>query len=143
MSVAVIVIHLSLLLLCPSTLPLTPPCTAPPHPSPPQIITTLPHERFIVNRERSSNTYRLSAYYLSKVLTEWPFRAAPIVLVCCIVYWPVQLQRTAAKFLLFTVTAVLEYTTMNATGLLVRNARLQSMWPGVTACHITIIGAEC
>ena len=99
--------------------PAHPPSTAPPHPSPPQIITTLPHERFIVNRERSSNTYRLSAYYLSKVLTEWPFRAAPIVLFCCIVYWPVQLQRTTAKFLLFTVNAVLEYTAMNAVGLLV------------------------
>ena len=107
-------------------------------PSPLQIITTLPHERFIINRERSSHTYRLSAYYLSKVLTEWPFRIAPIVLFCCIVYWPVQLQRTAAKFFLFMVNAVLEYTAMNAVGLLVSELGFR-VW-GLRFCVSELVG---
>lgn len=84
-----------------------------------QMITTFPMERGIVNRERSSNSYRVSAYYPAKVLSEWPLRAAPTVVFILISYWPVGFQRSADKFFLFLLCGVLEFTAMNAAGIMI------------------------
>lgn len=84
-----------------------------------QMITTFPVERGIINRERAANSYRVAAYYPGKVLSEWPLRVGATLLFIFIAYWPVKFQRDAGKFFLFLVVAVLEFTAMNATGLLV------------------------
>ena len=76
-------------------------------------------ERGIVNRERSANSYSVSAYYPAKVFSEWPLRCLPTVIFVLIAYWPIKFQRTASHFFLFLLTEVLEFSAMNATGLLV------------------------
>lgn len=87
--------------------------------APLQMITTLPAERSIINRERAAQSYRVSAYYLSKIFTELPFRAAAVFLFAAVTYWPVQLQRDAAKYFLFIVICLLEFIAMNAVGVVV------------------------
>eukprot|EP00271_Cylindrocystis_brebissonii_P011691 TRINITY_DN29600_c0_g1_i1.p1 TRINITY_DN29600_c0_g1~~TRINITY_DN29600_c0_g1_i1.p1 ORF type:complete len:676 (+),score=133.03 TRINITY_DN29600_c0_g1_i1:262-2289(+) len=84
-----------------------------------QMITTFPAERAIVNRERAANSYRIFAYYPAKVLSEWVLRAGPTVFFVVIAYWPVKFQRDVGKFFLFCLVAVLEFTAMNAVGLMV------------------------
>eukprot|EP00850_Spirogloea_muscicola_P001102 SM000004S14972 [mRNA] locus=s4:536113:537672:+ [translate_table: standard] len=84
-----------------------------------QMITTFPSERAIITRERSANSYRVSAYYPGKVVAEWPLRIMGIAIYVLIVYWIVHLQQTAAKFFIFGGIVLLEFTAMNAAGLLV------------------------
>eukprot|EP00270_Netrium_digitus_P015692 TRINITY_DN553_c0_g1_i4.p1 TRINITY_DN553_c0_g1~~TRINITY_DN553_c0_g1_i4.p1 ORF type:complete len:313 (+),score=108.37 TRINITY_DN553_c0_g1_i4:119-940(+) len=84
-----------------------------------QMITTFPMERGIINRERASKSYRISAYYPAKVLSEWPIRIVPAILFSVVMYWPAHFQREAGRFFIFLATAMLEFTAMNATGLMI------------------------
>ncbi|CAI5992407.1 unnamed protein product [Closterium sp. NIES-65] len=84
-----------------------------------QMITTFPLEKGVVNRERASNTYRVTAYYPAKVLSEWPIRIGPVIVFGIIAYWPIQYQRVASKFFLFLVICMLEFTAMNGLGILI------------------------
>ncbi|CAI7855355.1 unnamed protein product, partial [Closterium sp. NIES-53] len=83
------------------------------------MITTFPLEKGVVNRERSSNSYRITAYYPAKVLSEWPIRIGPVLLFGVIAYWPIEYQRVASKFFLFLVILMLEFTAMNGLGIVI------------------------
>lgn len=65
------------------------------------VVFGFPLERSIVTRERSTNMYRTSSYYISKTFTDIPktmfFNAA----FCCIVYWMIGLKATAGGFFIF------------------------------------------
>ncbi|GJP34882.1 hypothetical protein CLOM_g19364 [Closterium sp. NIES-68] len=84
-----------------------------------QMITTFPLEKGVINRERASNSYRISAYYPAKVLSEWPIRIGPVIIFAVIVYWPVEFQQVASKFFLFLLICLLEFTAMNGLGILI------------------------
>ncbi|GJP76866.1 hypothetical protein CLOP_g7316 [Closterium sp. NIES-67] len=84
-----------------------------------QMITTFPLEKGVINRERSSNSYRVTAYYPAKVLSEWPIRIGPVIVFGLIAYWPIQFQRVASKFFLFLVISMLEFTAMNGLGIVI------------------------
>ena len=73
----------------------------------------------LLNRERAAQSYRVSAYYFSKVFTELPFRAAAIFLFAAVTYWPAQFQRNVAKYFLFIVICLSEFVAMNAVGIVV------------------------
>lgn len=66
-----------------------------------QVINTFPAEKAIVNRERSSKSYRVSAYFLSKVLAETPLRILAALIFSSIVYWMVRPFATAHFLCIF------------------------------------------
>ncbi|KAF6002878.1 hypothetical protein F1559_000038 [Cyanidiococcus yangmingshanensis] len=71
------------------------------------IVMTYLSERRVVVRERSSRTYRMSAYFLAKSVTEVVLLVALVLFFSCITYWMVGFQPHAASFFIFTVTLTL------------------------------------
>lgn len=67
------------------------------------VIFGFPLERSIVTRERASNTYRTSAYFLSKTMTDLPKTLFFNVLFACIVYWMIGLTANFSSFVIFIV----------------------------------------
>lgn len=67
------------------------------------VIFGFPLERSIVTRERSSNMYRTSSYFLSKSVTDLPKTLVFNVIFCSIVYWMIGLRPEAGAFFIFIV----------------------------------------
>eukprot|EP00871_Galdieria_phlegrea_P002216 jgi/Galph1/2996/GphlegSOOS_G1665.1 len=78
-------------------------------------IFVLPLERTIVLRERASGMYRVSAYYLSRMLIELPRNAILTVLYVILLYWMVGLRPNAGDFFLSYLIVYL--TVLTAEGL--------------------------
>ncbi len=51
------------------------------------VLNTFPAEKQVVNRERASKTYRVSSYYVSKMISEAPLRVVFTLIFASIVYW--------------------------------------------------------
>ncbi|SPN79797.1 ABC2 type transporter superfamily protein [Cedratvirus Zaza IHUMI] len=58
-------------------------------------------ERSVVEKERSSATYRLSAYFLGKIIGETPVELVLPLLFCTITYWMIGLSDTAQGYFLY------------------------------------------
>ncbi|KAJ3023038.1 hypothetical protein HKX48_004520 [Thoreauomyces humboldtii] len=67
------------------------------------IITVWPLERRIILRERASGSYRTSAVYLAKAVSQWPLAALSSLLFSIPVYWLIGLHPTFVRWLLFQV----------------------------------------
>lgn len=61
-----------------------------------------------MQKERASQSYRLSAYYLSKWLAELPFNLLGPLLFTCLAYWLIGLQPDVWRFLTFVGVVMLE-----------------------------------
>ncbi|XP_065903807.1 broad substrate specificity ATP-binding cassette transporter ABCG2-like [Dysidea avara] len=60
------------------------------------------NERALFIHENSSGYYRVSSYFLSKVIGDLiPLRIIPIPLFSCLAYWMIGFQDNAGKFFLF------------------------------------------
>lgn len=59
-----------------------------------QSLFSFPNERTVVNKERASGYYRLSAYYLAKVISELPLVILQPTLYLTIVYWAAGLNKS-------------------------------------------------
>jgi ATP-binding cassette subfamily G (WHITE) protein 2 len=70
-------------------------------------VFSYPLERSIVLRERTSRTYRVSAYFLAKSLAELPPLVLLEILYCNIVYWMVGLKPQASSFFIFMLILLL------------------------------------
>ncbi|KAK1859358.1 hypothetical protein I4F81_001955 [Pyropia yezoensis] len=79
------------------------------------VIFVFPLERAIITRERAAGTYRVSAYYIAKVLSEAPRTLLYNTVFSVILYWCVGLRASAAAFLFFILA--LWTTTMTAEAL--------------------------
>ncbi|KNC98696.1 uncharacterized protein SPPG_06376 [Spizellomyces punctatus DAOM BR117] len=83
------------------------------------IVATFPLERVIMLRERSAGSYRVSSFYISKVLSQ----AIPAVfysmLACVPLYWMIGLQHSAWKFFAWLLINALETTAAVALGFMV------------------------
>eukprot|EP00178_Gracilaria_changii_P026509 TRINITY_DN815_c0_g1_i2.p1 TRINITY_DN815_c0_g1~~TRINITY_DN815_c0_g1_i2.p1 ORF type:complete len:645 (+),score=141.24 TRINITY_DN815_c0_g1_i2:205-2139(+) len=71
------------------------------------VIFGFPLERSVVTRERASNMYRTSSYYLSKTVTDLPKSLFFNSLFSVIVYWMVGLKPTAGAFFIFLLVVFL------------------------------------
>ncbi|XP_069134109.1 uncharacterized protein [Argopecten irradians] len=59
-------------------------------------VTSFPSERMVINKERASGWYRVSAYYLAKMTSELPLILAQPLVFGTIVYWSVGLNGVSA-----------------------------------------------
>lgn len=71
------------------------------------IVNHYPAERAVVLRERAAGTYQVSAYFLSKVVTDVVFNLPFPIIFSCIVYWLIGFQADAGKFFLFMLLMML------------------------------------
>lgn len=71
------------------------------------VIFQFPLERSVVTRERATNMYRTSSYFLSKTLTDMPKTFLFNFLFSIIVYWMAGLRREPGPFFQFVLTLFL------------------------------------
>ena len=82
-------------------------------------LTTFPAERAIIIKERASGSYRLSAYFLSKVVAEAPVELAYPVFFMLITYFMVSFHTSAGGFFFTVLTILLSTLCAQSYGLLI------------------------
>lgn len=70
-------------------------------------LATFPAEKQIVSREVGGGSYRLSSYYVARVLAELPTQIIFAFVYCTIIYWSTGLYPDAVRFFLFTIIIIL------------------------------------
>ncbi|KAJ9474849.1 putative ATP-dependent permease (putative) [Pseudozyma hubeiensis] len=83
------------------------------------ILAIFPLQRNIMLRERSAGTYRISSFYLSKILTEVPNQVVQRLLFYICVYWMVGLRQTAGAFFIWLGINLLQVATAIGLGLVI------------------------
>ncbi|KAJ7562979.1 hypothetical protein O6H91_03G091500 [Diphasiastrum complanatum] len=82
-------------------------------------IFTFPQERAILAKERASDMYRLSAYFLSRTLGDVPMDMLLVLIFIIIVYFMTHLHLSAGAFFLTTLTIILDAVTSQGLGLFI------------------------
>jgi len=70
-------------------------------------IFTFPQERAMLNKERASDMYRLSAYFVARTTSDLPLDLVLPVLFLLVVYFMAGLRLTAGSFFLSILTVFL------------------------------------
>lgn len=83
------------------------------------ILAIFPLQRNIMLRERSAGTYRISSFYLSKILTEVPNQVFQRIIFYLVVYWMVGLRQTAGAFFIWLGINLLQVATAIGLGLVI------------------------
>ncbi|CBQ68861.1 related to ATP-binding cassette, sub-family G, member 2 (N-terminal fragment), partial [Sporisorium reilianum SRZ2] len=83
------------------------------------ILAIFPLQRNIMLRERSAGTYRISSFYLSKIVTEVPNQLVQRLLFYVVVYWMVGLRQGAGAFFVWLAINVLQVGTAIGLGLVI------------------------
>lgn len=83
------------------------------------ILAIFPLQRNIMLRERSAGTYRISSFYLSKIVTEVPNQLFQRIIFYSVVYWMVGLRQTASAFFIWLAINVLQIGTAIGLGLVI------------------------
>ncbi|KAI9091503.1 P-loop containing nucleoside triphosphate hydrolase protein [Phlyctochytrium arcticum] len=97
------------------------------------MINSFPKERLLVLRERAAGTYNVSAYFLSKNISEGILQVACPIAFSFIAYFMIGFQLTVAKFVVFTMFMVL--VTLAATSL----AMMVSALCRTTSLSVTVL----
>jgi len=87
-----------------------------------RVLTSFPSERGVLSRERSTGTYRLSAFYFSKQVAETPLDLVLPTLYCVVVYWATGLNPEPAKFFVFLITIMLDVAIAFSIGFMIASA---------------------
>lgn len=82
-------------------------------------IFTFPLERAMLAKERASDLYRLSAYFMARTLGDLPLDLVMPCIFILIVYFMTNLRVTAAAFFLTTLTVFLDVVTSQGLGFLI------------------------
>ena len=84
----------------------------------------------MIERERSDGSYRLSAYFISEVITEIPFQLIGSTVFTLISYWMAGLRKEAGPFFLFLALMYASNIAFSGAGLIIgsvaRNLRVAS-----------------
>uniref|UniRef100_V5F118 ABC transporter domain-containing protein n=2 Tax=Kalmanozyma brasiliensis (strain GHG001) TaxID=1365824 RepID=V5F118_KALBG len=83
------------------------------------ILAIFPLQRDIMLRERSAGTYRISSFYLSKIITEVPNQLSQRLLFYVVIYWMVGLRQSAGKFFIWIAINLLQVSTAIGLGLVI------------------------
>eukprot|EP01083_Nonionella_stella_P007132 20604_1 len=81
-------------------------------------VVHFPLEKEVIKKERQSGAYRLSAYYLSKIVAEFPVDICFPILAMTIFYWLVGMADDVATYLWFLATTCLALLASNAFGVM-------------------------
>lgn len=84
-----------------------------------QSLTTLPSEKPVLSKERASGAYRLSAYFLGKSIVEVPLDMIFPFFFSVYVYWMLNLNPEASRFILFLVFVFITVFTAQSIGLFI------------------------
>ncbi|GJQ08303.1 hypothetical protein GpartN1_g94.t1 [Galdieria partita] len=84
-----------------------------------QALTTLPSEKPVLSKERASGAYRLSAYFLGKALVEVPLDLIYPFFFSVYIYWMLNLNPQASRFILFLVFVGITVFTAQSIGLFI------------------------
>lgn len=79
------------------------------------VINSFPVEKDIVQKEQASNTYSLSAYYLSKFFSELPLNLLGPVIFATMVFWIINFDHSLVNYGIFLATICL--SALSAIGL--------------------------
>ncbi|EME31813.1 ABC transporter, ATP-binding protein isoform 3 [Galdieria sulphuraria] len=84
-----------------------------------QALTTLPTEKPVLSKERASGAYRLSAYFLGKALVEVPLDLIYPFFFSVYIYWMLNLNPQASRFILFLIFVGITVFTAQSIGLFI------------------------
>eukprot|EP01118_Nematostelium_gracile_P014681 TRINITY_DN5780_c0_g1_i1.p1 TRINITY_DN5780_c0_g1~~TRINITY_DN5780_c0_g1_i1.p1 ORF type:complete len:650 (-),score=148.57 TRINITY_DN5780_c0_g1_i1:3-1952(-) len=82
------------------------------------VINTFPKEKKVFIREYASRMYSTSAFFLSKIIAEFPFQVVSSILFGTITYWMIGYQSAFDKYLIFIADIILLALTGGGIGLL-------------------------
>lgn len=83
------------------------------------ILAIFPLQRNIMLRERSAGTYRISSFYLSKIITEVPNQMLQRLLFYICVYWMLGFRQSAGAFFIWLGINLLQVATAIGLGLVI------------------------
>eukprot|EP00897_Mesotaenium_endlicherianum_P001659 jgi/Mesen1/1520/ME000132S00455 len=101
-------------------------------------IFTFPQERAMLAKERASNMYRLSAYFMSRTLSDIPLEYCLPVLFMVVVYWMANLKATADAFIFCTLTVFINIAAAQGLGFLL-GAAIMDVKKATTFASIIIL----
>jgi hypothetical protein len=104
------------------------------------LLETVPPERAVLTKERSTGTYRLSAYFVGKVLAETPLELVMPILFSIITYWMVGLAENGGTFIFFTTIMCLFVLMGSGIGLLL-GAIMIDVKKALTISTIVVLGS--
>jgi ABC-type multidrug transport system permease subunit len=94
----------------------------------------------VLTKERSTGTYRLSAYFVGKVLAETPLELVMPILFSVITYWMVGLADDGGSFVFFVVIMCLFVLMGSGVGLLI-GAIMVDVKKALTLSTIVVLGS--
>ena len=102
-------------------------------------ILSFPLERFVIDKERASGSFRLSACYLAKCLSETPLKLVLPTIFITITYWMANMNPNFGIFLGILIFMLMTVLVAESLGLLL-GAMLQDLGKGWVAANITSLG---
>ena len=102
-------------------------------------LLSFPFERAVIEKERASGSYRLSAYFIGKSLAEAPLKLVLPTLFLIIAYWMANINNSFPIFLAILVFQLLSILVAESFGLFL-GATLGNLQHASTAATIFLIG---
>ena len=102
-------------------------------------ILAFPLERSVIDKERASGSFRLSAYYLAKCLSETPLKLVLPTIFITITYWMANMNPNAGIFVGILIIMLMTVLVAESLGLLI-GAIFQDLGQGWVAANITLLG---
>mmetsp|Transcript_10758 Transcript_10758/g.19788 ORF Transcript_10758/g.19788 Transcript_10758/m.19788 type:complete len:635 (-) Transcript_10758:82-1986(-) len=100
-----------------------------------QSFMAFPQERAVILKERSSGSYRLSAYFMGKTTSEMPTRLVLPLIYMIISFWMASISTKFSMFIATTLISLLSVMAGEAIGLFV-GATIYDMEKGMTAMTV-------
>ena len=100
-----------------------------------QSFMAFPQERAVILKERSSGSYRLSAYFMGKTTSEMPTRLVLPLIYMIISFWMAAISNSFGMFVATTLISLLSVMAGEAIGLLV-GSTIYDMEKGMTAMTV-------
>ncbi|CAF1071493.1 unnamed protein product [Adineta steineri] len=101
-------------------------------------ILSFPFERGVIEKERASGSYRLSAYFIGKSLAEAPLKLVLPTLFLIIAYWMARINNNFAIFLAIVIFQLLSILVAESFGLFL-GATLRNLQHAITAATVFLI----
>ena len=102
-------------------------------------LLSFPFERSVIEKERASGSYRLSAYFIGKSLSEAPMKLVLPTLFLIISYWMARINNNFGIFLGILVFELLSIIVAESFGLFL-GAALKNLQHAIVAAIVTLIG---